>query len=69
VVRVNGSQTWTGWIGGYQSVTLLPVPGTWSGFCGPVTVECVNGRRIAAIANTSKNGTGDLMMSYNASNR
>ena len=68
-VRVNGNQTWSDWIGGYHSVTLLPVPGTTSGFRGPVTVECTNGRRIAAIVNNAGSGAGDLMMTYNGINR
>ena len=69
VVRVSGSETWSGWIEGYKSVTLNPVPGTWSGFRGPVTLECTNGRRIAAIVNTTGSGAGDLMMTYNGINR
>jgi len=69
VVWVNGSQTWSGSIGAYQSVTLYPVPGTGSGFQGPVRVECTNGRRIAAIVNTVKSGTGDLTRTYNGVNR
>lgn len=67
VVRVNGSETWLG-IEGYKSVTLNPVPGTWPGFRGPVTLECTNGRRIAAIVNTVGSGEGDLMMTYNGIN-
>ena len=69
VVRVNGNQTWSGSIGAYRSVTLYPVPGTGSGFQGPVTVECTNGKPIAAIVNTVASGTGDLTMTYNGVNR
>lgn len=69
VVRVNGNQTWSGSIGAYRSVTLYPVPGTASGFQGPVTVECTNGKPIAAMVNTVASGTGDLTTTYNGVNR
>ena len=69
VLRVYGSQTWEDSIEGYKSVTLYPVPGTWPGFRGPVTLECTNGRRIAAIVNTTCSCPGDLMMTYNGINR
>ncbi|NLD72496.1 MAG: hypothetical protein GX649_07235, partial [Chloroflexi bacterium] len=69
VLRVNGSQTWSGTIGAYTSRTFLPVPGTSAGYEGPVTAECTNGRRIGAIVNTIMSGTGDLMRTYNGVNR
>lgn len=67
-VRANSTETWY-WIGGYKSITILPVPGIPSGSQGPATVECTNGRRIAAIVNTAGSGAGDLMMTYNGVNR
>jgi hypothetical protein len=70
VLRIGDSQTWSGEIGAYTSLTFLPVPGASPGFEGPVTVECTNGRRIAAIVNTMMSGgAGDRIRTYNGVNR
>jgi len=59
----------SGPINAYQSVTFYPLPGAVAGFQGPATIECTNGRRIAAIVNTVGTGTGDLTMTFNGINR
>lgn len=70
VLKVNGTQTWSGSIGAFKSVTLLPVPGTSSGFTGSAVVECTNGKRIAAIVNNTASTTiGDYARSYNGLSR
>jgi len=68
-VWINDSQTWSGSIQAHKSKTFYPVPGTGTSFQGPVTVQCTNGRRIAAIANTVGSGAGDLIRTYNGVNR
>jgi hypothetical protein len=70
ILRVGGNQTWSGSIEAYKSLTFLPVPGTSPGFEGPVTAECTNGRRIAAVVNTHiSGGAGDRIRTYNGINR
>lgn len=70
VLKVNGNQTWSGSVGARNSVTLLPIPGTGSGFQGSAMVLCTNGKRIAAIVNNTANTTvGDYARSYNGLNR
>ncbi len=64
VVKVNGSQVWSGTIGAYSSVTLYPLAGS-----GSATVECTNSKRIAAIARITGIGPGDQAGDYSGVNR
>ncbi len=64
VVKVNGGQVWSGTINAYSSVTIPLSAGN-----GSATVECTNGKRIAAIVTATGVGPGDQNGDYNGINR
>ncbi len=67
VLRTANGREYSADIGAYQSVNFYR-PGD-AGFRGPATVTCTNGRRTAAIVDTTGSGSGDVTISYNGVNR